>query len=315
MKLKKCFAVLLSAAIVFTTAVSLQPKMETEAQETVDLELQRTLGGNPIRFGKNVAGGSIPAQALISNYEKKISYMYRDASTELIPALRVNAQGVLTPTKQSTGKVDVTVSVMYDMGEIYSATQTITVEQSGEEFIMKNEAGQEVTRVVPPAVRFELAVEDPSIVTLDIENGRIDVKKRGETRLVLSGYLDDKLFGKGTCLIIAEGMDKPQSSAPAASQQPVPSAPAASQQPAPAVSQQPAPSAPAQSSEGPQHMKGDADGNNKVDLKDAQFVLKAALNLTAIDDEKIIKACDMNGSGKLELADAQIILKMALNLI
>lgn len=316
MKLKKCLAVLLSAAVLCTTAVTLQPKMEAQAEEQaqtiVDLELQKVLGGNPIVFKKNVPGGSIPVSALLSNYNKKISYMYRDASKELIPVLRVNSQGVLTPTKQNTGKSDVTVVVMYDMKEIYSMTQTVTVEQSGEDFIMKNEAGEEITRIVSPAVRFELTIEDPSVATLDIEKERIEIKKAGKTRLVLRGYLEDKMFGEGTCPIIAEGTDIPSSAAPAASQAPASSAPAASQAPAssaPAASQQPA------SSESAQRMKGDADGNKKVELKDAQMVLKAALNLANIDDEETIKACDMNGSGKIELADAQIILKMALNLI
>lgn len=303
MKLKKCLAVLLAAAVLCTTAVTLQPKMkaqaEEQAQEYVNLELQKILGGNPITFGKNVSGGKIPVADLISSYEKKMSCTYMDSSKDIIKSLIVDSQGNLTPTKQNTGATDVTISVMYNYQEVYTVTQTITVEESGENYIMKNEAGEEVTKVVAPTARFELTIEDPSIATLNVEEGRINVLKGGETNLVLSGYFGDELFGRGTCKIVAEGMETPSSQNPVTSQPP-----------APTQSQNPAPSQPASG-----RMKGDADGNSSVELKDAQIILKAALDLTSIDDEEIINACDMDGNGKLELTDAQTILKMALDLI
>lgn len=307
MKLKKCLAVLLSAAVLCTTAVSMQPKTkalaEEQEQEYADLELQKSLGGNPIIIGKGSEGASFPATALLSSYEKKMSYMYMDSSKDIIKSLSVDSQGNLTPTKQNTGAAEVTISVMYNYQKVYTFAQTIMVEKSGENYTMKNEAGEEVTKVVAPTARFELTIEDPSIATINVEEGIITVLKGGETNLVLSGYLGDELFGRGTCRIVAEGMDTPSSETPAPSESasakpPVPSEPASSQSPEPS-----------------QRLKGDADGNNKVELKDAQLILKAALDLISIEDEETIKACDMNGTGKLELTDAQIILKMALDLI
>ncbi len=58
---------------------------------------------------------------------------------------------------------------------------------------------------------------------------------------------------------------------------------------------------------------GDANGDNKVELKDAQIVLKCALNLLNAADYP--KTCDVDGDKKVTLSDAQLILKYALNLI
>lgn len=296
MKLKKCLAVLLSAAVLCTTAVSMQPKTEAHAEESVEFELAKSFNGQ-ITIGKNVPGLSFDAAKLISNYEKKMSCTYMDSSNDIIKSLTVDSQGNLTPTKQNTGTAEVTIKVMYDFQEVYVQKHTITVEESGGNYIMKNEAGEEVTKVVAPTARFELTIEDPSIATLNVEEGRINVLKGGETNLVLSGYIGDELFGQGKCKIVAGGMEGGSVTTP-------------SQNPVPTPSQKPVPSQPASG-----RLKGDADGNNKVEIKDAQLVLKAALNLKPIEDQETIKACDINGSGKLEIADAQTILKMALNLI
>ncbi len=61
-------------------------------------------------------------------------------------------------------------------------------------------------------------------------------------------------------------------------------------------------------------VRGDVNGNGKVDLLDAQLVLKAALNLIAQTQEDKL-ASDVGGDGKVGLDDAQLILKAALNLI
>lgn len=61
-------------------------------------------------------------------------------------------------------------------------------------------------------------------------------------------------------------------------------------------------------------IKGDVDGNGKIELKDAQKALKAALNLIKLN-EREQKAADVDESGAVELKDAQMILKAALNLI
>ena len=59
---------------------------------------------------------------------------------------------------------------------------------------------------------------------------------------------------------------------------------------------------------------GDVDGDAKVTLTDAQFALKAALNIVATDDNQL-KAGDIDGDGKISLSDVLTILEMALNII
>lgn len=62
------------------------------------------------------------------------------------------------------------------------------------------------------------------------------------------------------------------------------------------------------------HKKGDADGDGKLQLKDAQIVLKCSLNLLPITDT-VQKFCDMDADGKITLSDAKIILRAVLGLI
>lgn len=59
---------------------------------------------------------------------------------------------------------------------------------------------------------------------------------------------------------------------------------------------------------------GDVNQSGKVDLADAQLVLKAALNITKLSSEKVM-AADVNHNGRADLKDAQLILKVALNII
>ena len=61
-------------------------------------------------------------------------------------------------------------------------------------------------------------------------------------------------------------------------------------------------------------MYGDVDGNQKVELRDAQIVLRAALNLDTLD-VSVQRAADVDGRAGVTLGDAQLILKRALNLI
>ena len=60
--------------------------------------------------------------------------------------------------------------------------------------------------------------------------------------------------------------------------------------------------------------KGDVNGDGKVDLTDAQTVLRAALAITGLN-ENAQKCADANGDGKVDLTDAQLILKAALAII
>lgn len=311
MKLKKCLAILLSAALLCTAAVSVQPKTEAQAEEIIDLKLQDRFSGG-IQYGKNVPGGTIPVQQILSYYSAKISYMYGDSYTGMPPQpLRVDKNGMLDPTGQNTGTSDVTVNVQYDLNVVYSVTEKITVEKAGEDFVVKNEAGEEVEQIVAPAVRFEVEIEDPSVVTMDAV-GKVTVLSAGKTNLVLNGYVGDTLFAQGKCPIEAEGMELPPSEEP--SQEPSveeSQEPFETIAPVPTPSTAPEPSPSAQ----PQRKKGDVDGDNAISLKDAQMVLRAALHLTRIEDEESLNAADVNGSGGLELADAQTILRMALHLI
>lgn len=59
---------------------------------------------------------------------------------------------------------------------------------------------------------------------------------------------------------------------------------------------------------------GDVDGNKKVELADAQMVLKAALKLITLSEEQS-KAADVNRDSIVELTDAQMILKYSLRII
>ena len=74
----------------------------------------------------------------------------------------------------------------------------------------------------------------------------------------------------------------------------------------PEISDKPLPSEPV--------VTGDLDGNGKIDLSDAQMVLKAALKIMVLDESGRKKA-DINRDGKVTLADAQLVLKMALKII
>lgn len=59
---------------------------------------------------------------------------------------------------------------------------------------------------------------------------------------------------------------------------------------------------------------GDVDKNNKIDLLDAQIVLKMAVGIIIENDESIIKAADVNLDKKVDLKDAVIVLKMAVGI-
>lgn len=63
-----------------------------------------------------------------------------------------------------------------------------------------------------------------------------------------------------------------------------------------------------------QRQSGDVDGNQLIDLKDAQAVLKIALKIKKPTDEEL-KYADVDQNGSVDLKDAQIILKKALKII
>lgn len=80
------------------------------------------------------------------------------------------------------------------------------------------------------------------------------------------------------------------------------------------VSEAPKPSESSAAEKPENSLRGDVDGDNQVTLKDAQQVLRAALNLLRLD-KKQEKIADVDGNQKVELKDAQMILKAALNLM
>lgn len=124
--------------------------------------------------------------------------------------------------------------------------------------------------------------------------------------------------------------DSPEPSAtPDVSDSPEPSAApdvSGSAQPsaAPDVSGSPEPSAAPDVSDKPQPssnpndiatgVKGDVTGNGKIELDDAQLVLKAALKIIKLEAEQE-KMADYDQDNKVELDDAQMILKKALKII
>lgn len=60
--------------------------------------------------------------------------------------------------------------------------------------------------------------------------------------------------------------------------------------------------------------KGDVDGNEKVDLQDAELALKAALKIITLDEQGIL-AADVDNEAGITLKDVQLILKYALRII
>lgn len=61
--------------------------------------------------------------------------------------------------------------------------------------------------------------------------------------------------------------------------------------------------------------KGDVNGDNAVDLADAQAVLKHALKIEVLTEDMPVIAADVNRDAKVDLQDAQDILKMALKIV
>ena len=64
----------------------------------------------------------------------------------------------------------------------------------------------------------------------------------------------------------------------------------------------------------PDIVLGDADGNGKVELQDAHIVLKSALKILILPEERR-QSADVNKNGSIDLEDANIVLKMALRII
>ncbi len=63
-----------------------------------------------------------------------------------------------------------------------------------------------------------------------------------------------------------------------------------------------------------ENISGDADSNNKIELRDAQLVLRAALGIDILETG-VVRSCDVNKDGVINLTDAQMILKRALGII
>ena len=59
---------------------------------------------------------------------------------------------------------------------------------------------------------------------------------------------------------------------------------------------------------------GNADGNNKVDELDVQLIMRHAMTLAVIDDEKLVQ-CDVNGDGAVNLADALLVMRKVSGII
>lgn len=84
-------------------------------------------------------------------------------------------------------------------------------------------------------------------------------------------------------------------------------------EPEPSVTQEPDASATTEPDPTTEPGLGDVNADGKVDLADAQLLLKAALKLvTLISQQKAV--ADVDGNGMIQLADARKLLKVALKL-
>lgn len=81
----------------------------------------------------------------------------------------------------------------------------------------------------------------------------------------------------------------------------------------PDVTPEPVPSDKPVSSDIPDMIMGDINGDGAVSLEDAQLALRCALKITDTD-ERSIKTGDLDGNGKIELGEAQRILRAALRI-
>lgn len=126
-----------------------------------------------------------------------------------------------------------------------------------------------------------------------------------------------------TAVKITVGKEVPESPQPSCSNLPdVSETPTSTASQAPEVSKEPAPTDTMYPNNSPQPGKkpvinvvlGDANGDEKVSLEDAQLVLKVALKISVLDDKQKV-AADVKKDEKITLEDAQLILKAALKII
>ncbi len=316
---KKAAAFFLSAVLTAGVVVTGNGKITAQADE----ENKEQAGQFKLPDIKMKEGQS--GNMTLPEYEKGISFVYTSANTK---AVAVNGQGDVEPGSQIiTGEAIVTVEVMYNYKIVNTKDYHLKSAKEGDRCYVTDMEGNEVTSVAESGIRYELAMADATIATAELngKDAKITAVKAGETTMTLTGYVGTLVFGSGSCevTILSDGNANPQASAippvsseepsnpPTDSQEPVPPADSETPVASPEASQEPA-----QSTEpAPQLEQGDADGNGKIELADAQNVLKAALKITNMDDEAIIKAVDIDGNGKIELADAQYILKKALKII
>lgn len=127
----------------------------------------------------------------------------------------------------------------------------------------------------------------------------------------LSGwYLDEALTKKASFMLVKEDITLfakwEKRTAPTPTPEVTPS-PIPTPDPTPEVTPSPTPTP------GTEVMTGDVDGNGKVELADAQLVLKAALKIMSLDEQQTARA-DYDEDGNVTLADAQGVLRKALKI-
>lgn len=265
-----------------------------------------------------------------AGYKTGITFMYFSNDTKVVD---VAPNGALTA--KGAGTTTVSVSVLYNYTTVGSEAVPVKVEESEAGLVIKDEQGNVMDKIAFPDPVLKVSTDNESVAKAELtaeDELIITAVGAGSANVKLTGEIGTITYAEGVIPVQVAAKDEPTQSEAPVSEQPTQSEAPVSDEPAQSeapVSEQPvqseAPSSeqPAQSetpsseapSDSPQVIKGDIDGNGRVELADAQLALKAALKLQEITDADKFQAADVDDNKKIELSDAQYILKKALKLV
>lgn len=180
------------------------------------------------------------------------------------------------------------------------------------EIVIDGTLNAKVSRVTLEKSASEEEDVDKTQYTLTNTNGNLVITFHEDYLQSMAGDKVFHIYVVQDVLVMLEVVKGEASDAPAGSEEPVITAkPIESEVPTgtalPPESDEPV------FSEVPKNQNGDVDNNGKVELNDAQIVLKAALKIIELSEEQI-RSGDMNADKKITLEDDQSILKIALKI-